>query len=249
MYLFRHLVVFLQQSYPAFKHMTTSSWEILSKWEIVQPVSHRAPTPKVLVDAMLSLACSWNWWRWAGVTAVSFHGAMRIGEPLAGRRQDLLFPDEAGIPLPDIFVRVGAPKPGRRGRGRVQHTRISDFTAISVISRAFKDLDRDEQLYPGSAASYRRRWNSILAALDISPSFGLTPGGLRGGGSIHLYHLGVPIADILWRMRLRQLVTLESYLQETAGENIFLSLPLSSRKAVKSCAAMLPFLLHTMPAP
>ena len=249
MYLFRHLVVFLQQSYPAFKHMTASSWEILSKWEIVQPVSHRAPTPKVLVDAMLSLACSWNWWRWAGVTAVSFHGAMRIGEPLAGRRQDLLFPDEAGIPLPDIFVRVGAPKPGRRGRGRVQHTRISDPTAISVISRAFKELDRDEQLYPGSAASYRRRWNSILAALDISPSYGLTPGGLRGGGSIHLYHLGVPITDILWRMRLRQLVTLESYLQETAGENIFLSLPLSSRKAVKSCAAMLPFLLHTMPAP
>ena len=243
MYLFRHLVVLIQHSYPAMRPVLASSWTLLAKWEIVQPVSHRPPTPKLVLDAMISLALCWRWRRWSAVTLIAYYGAMRIGEPLRAQRKDLLLPAEAGLEEPTLFIRVGSPKPRRRGKGVVQHSRISEPAVVRLVSEVFQDLEPDEELYPASPSTYRLRWNRLLEALHIPPDVNLTPGGLRGGGALFWYHRGYPITDILWKMRLRQICTLESYLQEVAAVNVIQHLPSSSRTAVKSCAAMLPFLL------
>ena len=77
MHLFRHLVVFCQQQFPAERHQIQPAWELLHRWEAVQPVSHRPRLPKLILDAMLCLALSWGWCRWA------FFGACRVGEPLS----------------------------------------------------------------------------------------------------------------------------------------------------------------------
>ena len=60
MYLFRHLVVFLQQQFPAVRHQIIPAWELLARWELVLPVSHRPPLPKLVLDVVcsLALACS-----------------------------------------------------------------------------------------------------------------------------------------------------------------------------------------------
>eukprot|EP00438_Fugacium_kawagutii_P011481 Skav211699 [mRNA] locus=scaffold1535:189530:207134:+ [translate_table: standard] len=126
MYIFRHLVVYLQQMFPSEKPHMSSCWDLLAKWESVMPVTHRPPLPKLVLDAMVSLALTWGWTRWAALTSLTYHGAMRIGEPLKATREDLLLPQDAGLGEPVIFLRVGAPKPGRRGKGRVQHARIAD---------------------------------------------------------------------------------------------------------------------------
>lgn len=60
MYLFRHLMVFLQQTFPSEKPRITPAWELLARWEAVQPVEHRPPMPKVLLDAILATALSWG---------------------------------------------------------------------------------------------------------------------------------------------------------------------------------------------
>eukprot|EP00434_Breviolum_minutum_P010322 symbB.v1.2.009108.t1/scaffold573.1/size222803/17 len=64
MYLFRHLVVLIQQQFPAERHQITSAWDLLARWELVQPVSHRPPLPKILLDAFVCLALSWGWASW-----------------------------------------------------------------------------------------------------------------------------------------------------------------------------------------
>ena len=76
----------------------------------------------------------------------------------------------------------------------------------------------------------------------------LTPGSLRGGGAVHLYHQGVPIADLLWRLRLKQVTTLENYLQETAASTstVFSSLPEAAKANVRSCSQMLPHFYTTI---
>lgn len=41
-------------------------------------------------------------------------------------------------------------------------------------------------------ATYRHRWGKLLESLEIRKDIGLTPGGLRGGEAIHMYHKGFP---------------------------------------------------------
>ena len=106
MYIFRHLVVLFQQQYPNQQAFIREGWSLLNRWEIAQPVSHRAPLPKLILDAMAGLALSWGWFRWTGILLIAFHGAMRIGEPLRAQRRDLLLAEEAALTGAGSLVHV-----------------------------------------------------------------------------------------------------------------------------------------------
>lgn len=205
-------------------------WDLLTKWELVEPVSHRPPLPKLVLDAFLALALAWGWHRWAAVTALAFHGATRVGEPLKACRADLMLPEEACLDLPVCLLNIRSPKAGRRGKGRVQHARISNEEAVNLARAAFRELLPDDLLYPAAAATYRRRWDALMAALQLPANLGITPGCLRGGGAVFLYHNATPLTDILWRMRLRHLVTLENYLQEVSASNLLQAIPVDVKR-------------------
>ena len=220
------------------RHDLVTAWELLWRWEQVQRVTHRVPVPKLVIDAVLSVSVAWGWLRFAALTALAFHGAMRIGERITAVRGDLILPEEAALQQKVCFLRVSKPKPGRRGRGRIQHARIDDEFAVDVAVAAFTYLDPSEKLFAATASTYRRRWDRVTAALKIPASVNITPGGLRGGGAVHMYHRSLPVSDILWRMRLRQQTTLESYLQETATITIIYQLPKQSLESIKAAASM-----------
>jgi hypothetical protein len=59
------------------------------------------------------------------------------------------------------------------------------------------------------------------------------------------YKQGRPIADLLWLMRLRSQVTLESYLQEVAAMNALADLPEGARVFLKDTASVFPCLVYT----
>ena len=220
------------------------AWELLARWELVLPVSHRPPLPKLMLDAMCCLALSWGWCRWTAATLLAFHGACRIGEPLKAARRDLVLPAEASLSTAVCFLNIAAPKPGRRGRGRQQHTRITDEGTVKLSEVLCQQLQADDLLYPSSLSSYRRRWDRLLTELEVPKLAALTPGCLRGGGAVFLYHSGMPVADIQWVMRLKHQQTLDHYLQETAAIGVIHTLPTKTREKVTSCAAMYPFLLR-----
>lgn len=249
MYIFRHLVVVLQQQFPMHSPTIAGSWDLLTRWEILQPVQHRTPLPKLLLDAMLALGIAWGWVRWSLVTALAFHGAMRIGEPLRAKREDLLLASEMSAEIKACFVHISAPKTSRRGRGRVQHARITEQSVVAFAELAVCSLAPGQMLYPGSHGSYRRRWDKLLEVLGVDKRLGLTPGSIRGGGAVHLYHVGVGVQDVLWRMRLRHLVTLESYLQEAGALNVLQRMDAKVRQRLKSCASMLPHFLRVSSFP
>lgn len=64
MYLFRHLVVYLQQRFPEFRPSLITSWDLLARWEIALPVVHRPPMPKLILDAFAALGLCWGWHKW-----------------------------------------------------------------------------------------------------------------------------------------------------------------------------------------
>ena len=59
-----------------------------------------------------------------------------------------------------------------------------------------------------------------------------TPGGLRGGGAVSSYFDGAHISDIMWSMRIRQMTTLEHYLQEVASAVSLNNVSVSSREKI-----------------
>lgn len=246
MYLFRHLVVYLQQLFPAERLVLSGAWDLLARWEVIQPVSHRPPVPRILLNALVALGLSWGWIRWSALTSLAYYGVMRLGEPLRARRRDLLLPEDAGLESKVCFLRVGRPKPGRRGRGKVQHAKIFHEPTVDLVRLAFGGLAPDDFLYPASAGTYRRRWDVLLQTLGVPSDSHVTPGGLRGGGCIYLYHNSTPIQDILWLMRLRHQVTLEHYLQECAAANILQELSAPTRRRIQASSNMLPFLVQTL---
>ena len=239
LYCYRHLVVYAQRLYPTLRGHMQQAWATISKWEELEPVQHRRPIPLSMLNSMVTLCVLWGWKRVASVILIAFHGCTRPGEVLRAKRSALMLAEDVGGKTGDpCFLKIIKPKPGRRGMGRVQHAKIRDAQVASFLSRVFVDVNPHELLYPGSSASFRTRWNLLLVKLKIPSSLGLTPGCLRAGGTVELYVRGMPIMDILWALRLKNLETLQHYLQEISTQITLIDLPMESRHLIFGFAAI-----------
>ena len=218
---YRHLVLTGQRKVPGLKPLAHICWDLASRWELAEPVTHRTPMPLPLLEAMMLLAWQHKWYRWVGVTLICFYGISRVGEVLKLQRRDLLLPSDL---LDDehnaAYVVVWKSKTSTRQPARVQHLKVVDDRAIRILETIYGVQKKEDQLYHGSPSVYRTRWNFLLRLLQIPTELRLTPSGLRGGGSIELYRKGESIANIQWRMRIRHVGTLESYIQEVAAVSL-----------------------------
>ena len=239
----RHLLLAAQRWSPTLKPHMQGPWEIVARWEKQQPVRHRTPMPESMVRAMCCLAWSFQWYAWAAATAVAFYGGSRVGELLKCSRADLLLPsDLAEDGVAPVFVRLRFFKSRNRTSAQVQHLRIKDETTCTLLRLLFRKLTPDTMLFDTNPYQYRKRWNLLLSALGIQDPKLFTPGGLRGGFAVAAYRAGMPVQDIMWAMRLRSQVTLESYLQEAASLSSLAALPRDARDAIASAAKVFRFL-------
>ena len=203
--------------------------------------------PEMLLKAMCCLAWHRKWYSWVGVTLLAFYGAGRLGEVLACKRSDLVLPDDLCDDAHVAFLRLRRFKSLRRVAARVQHMKIEDVTAVKIIVKIFNLLPSDSMLFNQNGYQYRKKWGILLEDFSIDATAGLTPGGLRGGAAVLLYKQGRPISDLLWLMRLRSQVTLESYLQEVAALNALAGLTPSVRTLIKDVAATFSLLSRAAP--
>ena len=195
---------------------------------------------------MAALALGWKWFRFALVLLIAFRGILRIGEVLRATRGDLVLPsDLLSDRVERMYLRVREPKSKRRGGGREQHATILDTELVSACEKVFKNLEPEVFLFPYSSHTFRRRWDEILRTLGVPTDLGLTPGCIRGGAAVHAYQTGVPVQDLLWRMRIQHLATLKHYLQEMAAESVLGKVSASTRRNIKVSASMLSPLLSS----
>lgn len=193
---------------------------------------------------MVVVSYFWGWHRFAGIMVLTYESISRPGEMLRATRSDLLLPEDLLVEDPGtMFVRFRNPKGRKRGLQRVQHSKITDGRSTRFISRIFGHLPSWALLYPGSAASFRRRWDKVLQALAIPVSVGLTPASMRGGGAVRAYRANEDITNLLWRMRLKNLETLQHYLQEAGAISLFSNLPSKSKARVQAATSLYSSLL------
>ena len=138
---------------------------------------------------------------------------------------------------PWVYIKIEKPKSRRRG-ARIQHVKLNEPAAVRFLEKTWANLPPDELVYPGSPNMFRRRWDEILAILGLPRSLGLTPASLRPGGAISAFQKGVAVNDLLWRMRLQSLATLEFYLQEMSAVSILPSLDADTRRNILSSASL-----------
>lgn len=243
-YVLRQLITLIQRWKPEFRSSLGKAWQLVSKWETLEPSKHRHPLPPAIFQAMAVVSYLWGWHRFSGMLVVTYESISRPGETLRATRADLLLPDDLLVEDPGtMFVRFENPKSKRRGIGRVQHSKITDGRATRFISKVFGHLPAWALLYPGSAASFRRRWDRVLQALAIPASTGLTPASMRGGGAVRAYRANEDITNLLSWMRLKNLETLQHYLQEAGAISLFSSFPSKSKARVQTATSLYSSLL------
>ena len=243
---YRHLVLAAQRKVPTLKPFVSICWDLATRWEKVEPVRRRPPVPEVLVQAMVALAWSFGWVRWGAVTLLCFHGVARVGEVLHCKRSDLLLPADMMFESDAAFLVLRQTKTMYRQSARIQHLKIVSDYVVLLLTQAFRDADREEQLFHGSPQVYRQRWNFLLKTLRIPSDLRITPGGLRGGGAVAWYRRGGSISDLLWAMRLKNISTLESNLQEVSAISLLTDLSFEARHSLRSAASMFCYLKHSL---
>ena len=243
---YRHLVLAAQRKIPTLKPYVAVCWDLATRWEKVEPTQHRPPVPEIMVQAMVALAWCFGWLRWSAITLLCFHGVARVGEVLHCKRSDLLLPADMMFESEAAFLLLRQTKTMYRQSAKVQHLKIVNEYVVELLTLAFRDADRDEHLFHGSPQVYRQRWNFLLKLLHIDSSLRITPGGLRGGGAVAWYRRGGGISDLLWAMRLKNISTLESYLQEVSAISLLTDLSFDARHSLRCAAALYCHLKHSV---
>ena len=248
LYVFRHLLVFMQQNFLTIRPFMGVCWSMVTRWELMEPTVHRTPLPYAIFCAMISVAIGWRWFRFAGILGLGFHGIARPGEPLRAFRSELILPrDTLDDSAKVVYLKILKPKTRQRGRGTIQHISIHNELFNEFLDRVFGMDPPHVRLLDCTASAFRRRWDAILTALCTPKSSALTPGGVRGGGCVHSFQQGTEIPLLLWRMRIRHLQTLESYLQEVVASTVVSELPLEARQRIATAAALSPHFLRSSP--
>ena len=230
---YRQLLAHAQKIFPLLRPHMGVAWNMVSRWEELQPISHRTPIPEALFRALVGMSHLLGWERWTAATMAIFFFVSRPGEVLKASRDKLLTPDDALDPFHRwLYLRITSPK-SRRRAARIQHVKLDDTTAMEYVLSVWERLPGSSPLYPGSPSAYRRRWDRLMQMLAVPATAGITPASLRAGGAIAGFQRGLGVPDLMWRMRLRSQVTLEHYLQEMAGFSVLPSLPAQARDRIR----------------
>ena len=205
-----------------------------------------------LFHAIVTVAITRGWLRFAGITIIALGGPTRVGEALCALRSDLVLPCDLLDDIGRTYLQVRVPKSALRGGAVTQHVTVRGRLLADFLDFAFGSLPVDSALCPSSASTYRARWDHILLSLQVPASANYTPGGLRGGGAIRAYTSDTPIVEIQWRLRIKHQQTFAHYVQEVTCFTSLRRLPLQARALILSVAKFFePCLNHygTRPRP
>ena len=134
----RHLLAFAQHRFPGLRMLTANCWDMISRWEIAEPVTHLVPLPEPIFRAMFTIDFLWNWKRFCAVLGIAFLGIARPGEPLREKRSNLVLHSDLLQPEGTVaYLKVEAPKSRCRGIGRVQHISVEDFAFVSFLESVY----------------------------------------------------------------------------------------------------------------
>ena len=152
--------------------------------------------PWQIAVAATTAAILYGWTSLAGVIALSWAGLARIGEVLAARRCDLVFPEDTWEHTSHVLLTVLEPKT-RCKSARHQCVRVDQPQFIRVLKLAYSALAPERKLWPSwpsSPSMLRNHFKKLLLAIVLHESSvpnlrGFDLGSLRAGGATWLMQM------------------------------------------------------------
>ena len=203
---------------PIVKRQLTKAWDLAFAWVQDEPCRHHPAMPATVLLSMLSVALMWGWQKEAALWALAWAGILRVGEVIMATRDDLILPTDGVAGTSYILLRIREPK--TRGRGpRHQAARVDPQDLVQLIELTFKHEPPQAKLWPWSASTLRKRFNSVLQelGLPLRPIDGSRPyelASLRAGGATWLLQRTELPELVRRRGRWQAFRTMEVYLQE-----------------------------------
>jgi hypothetical protein len=224
-----------------------SAWTLAERWEAQEPGQCRTVLPRRAMQAMVSVALLWRWWRLAAVLCCGFACPFHPSELISIKKVDMILPSDALEEDEEYrtYIRILEPKTRTRGPRR-QHGCVDDPEVTNYLEALYGGAPADEPIYPAGKNAFRTRWNKICLILGINPADvpgGAVPAVIRGSAATEIFKRTEDVVLTQWRGRWQRQKTLEYYLQETGGHS-FLSLQTEETRArVRLAASAAPALL------
>ena len=233
---------------PLLKRQMTSAWDLAFAWLIDEPHQHHPAMPMSATLSLVCVALLWGWPVEGALIALTWSGVLKIGEVLGAYRRDLFLPSELAPGCDFMLLRV--PEPKTRGRGaRRQSARIDPADLVLLISSVFLRYGSDQKLWPYSAATLRRKFSQLLAAVGLQTKVvgGVRPfdlGSLRPGGATWLLNQTEDSNLVQRRGRWMSYRVMTIYLQEIAVATTLPKLSPQVRKTIQELNSVFPQVLQ-----
>ena len=168
-------------------------WDLAFAWLREEASEHHTAMLWQIALALTTVALVYGWTALAGVIALSWAGLARIGEVLAARRSDLVFPEDRGERTNHVLLTVRELKT-RFKSARHQCLRVDQPQFLTVLRLAFCYMDPPRKFWPASPSTLRNHFRKLLQALDLHENSvpcirGFDFGSLRAGGATWLMQM------------------------------------------------------------
>ena len=197
--------------------LMTAAWDVVTEWQMEEPVEHHVPLPKVVFRAGVAVALLMNDVAFAVILFLGFVGGLRPGEAVRLLRSDIVLPQDVGRRTGPAFVVIREPGKARRRGVQAQQVTIDDPATVAFLAWALSGLARAAPLWPSKPAAFARRWKlyfSNVLGLSVASEDGFTPASMRAGYATELFQLTRDVALVQWQLRHENLTTLRHYIQE-----------------------------------
>jgi len=238
---FREAILGIRDRYQDLRWTLGGAWELAERWSLHEPGKARTVLSKRVMQAMVSIALLWKWYRFAGLLLCGFTCPFHPSELYAIKKIDLVLPSdqlEEGEGA-ELYIRILEPKTRFRGPRR-QHGAVDDPLVIAYMEALFGGASPEEPVFPPGKNAFRNRWDKVCVKLGITPRdipSGAVPAVIRGSAATQLFKQTKSIPLTMWRGRWQVQKTLEYYLQETGGHSFLALQSPATRENISIAAA------------
>lgn len=182
--------------------------------------------------------------------ALSWGALLRVGEVCAAIRSDLLLPEDTNFTNAFGLLSIREPKT-RYSAARHQSAKLDIGDLLEVVSLAFRNLKREQRLWPHSSQTLRIRFRQVLQAAGlptttVAGSRALDPGSLRPGGATWLLQQYESGKLVQRRGRWMNYRVMSIYIQEVGAFQYLAELEDKQRQKVLFLAQCFPEILQAV---
>ncbi|CAE7264968.1 Tnni3k [Symbiodinium natans] len=135
----------LVQKHAYVKHFLTGPWRLLTTWESLWPGKVHPPCPLPLLQAMVTTAVAWEWFRFALLLLIGFYALLRPCELISLTVKDFILSSDSGCDSV-MFIKLRMVKSRTRG-AKMQSVRLDVPYVVAFTKKCFKVMARDEKIW------------------------------------------------------------------------------------------------------